>query len=221
MGFLYTPLPLWAAIAGWVMALGALAVAARGKPFARLGTDALQHLWLSTVVTLAVLWAFDIWMQDGAVLHLLGATLMVTLFGWALALFGACVVIALVASILGSPWQGVGWTMLALGVLPVLTSAGVQYVLAAWLPGKRAAFVLGHGALTAVIAVSAAASGVLLGHFLLGDLSWRIVSRAFLGAAAVLMVGEGLFTSAVTALIAVYRPAWMKSFDRRLNRIDR
>lgn len=221
MGFLYSPLPLWAAIAGWIVAFGMLVMAARGKPFARLGTDALQHLWLSTVVTLAVLWAFDIWVQDGAVLHLLGATLMVTLFGWALALIGSCVVIALVALILGSPWQGVGLTMLALGVLPVLISAGFQHLLAARLPGRRAAFVLGHGAIASIVAVAAASGAVVLGHLLTGNVSWQSVSGAFLSATGILMAGECLFTSAMTALIAVYRPAWMKGFDHRLNRIDR
>ncbi|MCY0387767.1 energy-coupling factor ABC transporter permease [Robbsia sp. Bb-Pol-6] len=221
MGFLYSPLPLWVAIAGWAVALCALAIAVRGRPFVKLSTDALQHLWLSTVVTLAVLWAFDIWVQDGAVLHLLGATLMVTLFGWALALVGSCVVVALVALILGSPWQGIGLTMLALGVLPVLISAGVQHVLAARLPSKRAAFVLGHGAATSILAVLVAMGAVVLGHALVGDVSWPSVSGAFLSATAVLMVGECLFTGVMTALIAVYKPAWMKTFDQRLNRVDR
>lgn len=221
MGFLYSPLPFWVAVAGWVAALGVVAVAARGRPFAKLGTDALQHLWLSTVVTLAVLWAFDIWVQEGAVLHLLGATLMVTLFGWALALVGSCVVIGLVALILGSPWQGVGLTMLALGVLPVLISAGVQHVLAARLARKRVAFILGHGAITSIIAVLSASGVVVLGHLLVGDASWQPVSATFLSTTLVLVVGECLFTSAMTALIAVYKPAWMKTFDQRLNRIDR
>ncbi|MGI4855439.1 MAG: energy-coupling factor ABC transporter permease [Janthinobacterium lividum] len=221
MGFLYSPLPFWVAIAGWVVALGVVGVAARGKPFAKLSTDALQHLWLSSVVTLAVLWAFDIWVQDGAVLHLLGATLMVTLFGWALALVGSCVVIALMALILGSPWQGVGLTMLALGVLPVLTSACVQYLLAARLPSKRAAFVIGHGAITSIVAVLSASGAVALGHLLIGGVSWQSVAGAFLSTTGVLVVGECLFTTAMTALIAVYKPAWMKSFDQRLNRIDR
>jgi uncharacterized membrane protein len=221
MGFLYTPLPLWIAIGGWVAALVALAVAGRRKPFTQLRSDALQHLWLSTIVTLAVLWAFDIWVQDGLVLHLIGATLMVTLFGWSLALIGSCIVIAMVAVILGSPWEGIGLTMLALGALPVAVSAVVQAGFALWFPGRRTAFILGHGVATSIIAVLVACGAVFAGHLALRDLAWSAVASAFLINAVALAFGESLFTGAMTAIIAVYKPAWMKTFDKRLNSIDR
>lgn len=221
MGFLYSPLPLWLAIGGWIVAVGALVGVGWRKPFLKLNTDALQHLWLSTVVTLAVLWTFDIWAQDGAVLHLLGATLMVTLFGWSLALIGSCVVIGLVALILGTPWQGVGLTMVALGIVPVLVSGGLQSILAARFPYRRAPFVLGQGVISSIVAVLAASASVLAGHILFGGVHWQLVNIPFLTATAVLAGGEAMFTGAMTAIIAVYKPAWMKTFDKRLNRIDR
>lgn len=221
MGFLYSPLPLWVALGGWIVAAMALGWVLWRKPFLKLNTDGLQHLWLSTVVTLSVLWAFDLWVQDGAVLHLLGATLLVTLFGWCLALIGSCVVIALVALILGTPWQGVGMTMLALGIIPVLVSALVQTFLAGRFPDKRMPFVLGHGVITSIIAVLASSGSVLLGHLLLRDVSWKMVDVSFFTDTLVLASGEAVFTGAMTAIIAVYKPAWMKTFDKRLNRIDR
>lgn len=221
MGFLYTPLPLWVAIGGWIGALLALVATGRRKPFNQIRPDALQHLWLSTIVTLAVLWAFDVWVQDGLVLHLLGATLMVTLFGWALALIGSCIVIVMVAVILGTPWDGIGLTMLALGVLPVAVSATVQAIFAAWLPNRRMAFILGHGVATSAIAVLVTCGATFAGHLALRDLAWSAVASPFLINGAVLAIGEALFTGAMTALIAVYKPAWMKTFDKRLNSIDR
>lgn len=221
MGFLYSPLPLWLALGGWIVALGALVAVGWRKPFLKLNTDALQHLWLSTVVTLSVLWTFDIWVQDGAVLHLLGATLMVTLFGWSLALIGSCVVISLVALILGTPWQGVGLTMLTLGIVPVLVSVLIQSALAARFPNRRAPFVLGQGVITSMLAVLAASSTVMGIYLLLGDVHWYYVDSSFMMATGVLASGEALFTGAMTAIIAVYKPAWMKTFDKRLNRIDR
>jgi len=221
MGFLYSPLSLWVALGGWLAAAAVLGWVLWKKPFLKLNTDGLQHLWLSTVVTLSVLWAFDLWVQDGAVLHLLGATLLVTLFGWCLALVGSCVVIGLVALILGTPWQGVGMTMLALGIIPVLVSALVQALMAARLPDKRMSFVLGHGVFTSLIAVLASSGSVLAGHFLLRDISWNMVDTSFFTDTLVLAIGEAVFTGAMTAIIAVYKPAWMKTFDKRLNRIDR
>ncbi|WP_347556399.1 energy-coupling factor ABC transporter permease [Robbsia sp. KACC 23696] len=243
MGFLYSPLPLWASIGGWIVALVALASAVIRKtpfpihsssskgwvgrirasystPFAKLNTDGLQHLWLSCVVTLSVLWTFDIWVQDGAVFHLLGATLMVTLFGWALALIGTSVVILLVALILGTPVDGIGLTLIALSVVPVLISALVESVLARYFPNKRAPFVLGHGVLTPVLAVWASTSTVLLGHMGLLSVSWHWLDPSFVMMTSIQACGEAMFTAAMTAIIAVYKPAWMTTFDKRLNRID-
>lgn len=221
MGFLYSPLPLWVAIGGWIVALATLAAVGWRKPFLKLNTDPLQHLWLSTVVTLSVLWTFDIWVQDGDVLHLLGATLMVTLFGWNLALVGSCVVIGMVALILGTPWQGVGLTMVALGIVPVVVSALIQRALAAHFANRRAPFVIGHGIVTSIFAVLAASLSIVAGHLLMGDLDWRAVNVSFFTSTGVLALGEAVFTGAMTAIIAVYKPAWMKTFDKRLNRIDR
>jgi uncharacterized membrane protein len=221
MGFLYSTLPLWVAIGGWIVALGTLVLAGWRKPFKKLANDALQHLWLSTVVTLAVLWAFDIWVQDGAILHLLGATLMVTLFGWALALIGTCVVVVLVALILGAPWEGIGLTMLVLGAVPVALSALIQYALSAKFPHRRSVFILGNGVATSILAVMASGITALLVHVLLRDLEWRVIISPFLISSAVLAIGEAVFTGAMTAIIAVYKPAWMKTFDKRLNQIDR
>jgi len=221
MGFLYSPLPLWVAIGGWIVALAVLVAIGWKKPFLKLNTDPLQHLWLSTVVTLSVLWTFDIWVQDGEILHLLGATLMVTLFGWNLALVGSCVVIAMVALILGTPWQGVGLTMVALGIVPVGVSALIQRALAARFANRRAPFVIGHGIVTSIFAVLAASLTVVAGHLLMGDLDWRVVNVSFFTSTGILAIGEAVFTGAMTAIIAVYKPAWMKTFDKRLNRIDR
>lgn len=243
MGFLYSPLPLWASIGGWIVALMALAAAVirktpfpihsvnskgwRGRigasfstPFAKLNTDGLQHLWLSCVVTLSALWTFDIWVQDGAVFHLLGATLMVTLFGWALALIGTSVVILLVALILGTPFDGIGLTLLSMSVVPVLVSGIVESVLCKYFPNKRAAFVLGYGVLTPVLAVVASTSTVLLGHVGLLGVSWHWIDPSFVLVTAIQACGEAIFTAAMTAIIAVYKPAWMTTFDKRLNRID-
>lgn len=225
MGFLYSTLPFWVSIGGWIVALGALAAVVWRKPFSKLDTDAVQHLWLSTLVTLSVLWTFDIWVQDGAVFHLLGATLMVTLFGWSLALIGSCLVVVLVAVILGTPWEGIGLTMVALGVVPVVVSALLQALLTHVSQHRhrhrRVPFILGHGIITPVFAVLASSGAMLFGHLVLRDLSWNQINPSFGTMTLVQACGEAVFTAAMTAIIAVYKPAWMTTFDKRLNRIDR
>ncbi len=79
MGFLFTPLPLWVGIGGWIAAVALLALAIWNRPFVRLQDATLQHVWLALVTAITVLWASNAWLEDGIVMHLLGATLLVTL----------------------------------------------------------------------------------------------------------------------------------------------
>ena len=80
---------------------------------------------------------------------------------------------------------------------------------------------IGHGIVTSIFAVLAASLTVVAGHLLMGDLDWRVVNVSFFTSTGILAIGEAVFTGAMTAIIAVYKPAWMKTFDKRLNRIDR
>src|SRR6202012_25338 len=119
MGFLYTPLPFWVAVGGWIAAVAVLALALWKNPFKRLQEPVLQHVWLAIIVAVSVLWASNAWLADGTVMHLLGATLIVTLFDWALALIAMVVVTGLAAIVFDAPWQGIALTFLVYGALPV------------------------------------------------------------------------------------------------------
>ena len=84
MSFFYTPLPLWLAAGGWIVTAVVLALACWKKPLRRLQDGTLQHVWFGVVVAVTVLWACNTWFEDGPAIHLLGATLVVTLFDWQL-----------------------------------------------------------------------------------------------------------------------------------------
>jgi uncharacterized membrane protein len=227
MGFLYTPLPLWFAVSGWVLAAVAVALAASRKPFWRLRNNTLQHLWLGLIVALAALWAFDAWTSNGPTLHLLGAALLVALFDWSLAIIGTTAVIGLIAVAFDIRWQGLGWTVLALSVLPVAVAAGMQRLTAAWLPRNLPVFTLGHGLLAAAVSVLASGMATVALRMLVGESAtpWLPALAALLREHAMdvflLMVAEGGATAALLALLAVYRPAWVTTYPKRLHHLDR
>jgi uncharacterized membrane protein len=153
MGFLYTPLPLWVVIGGWITAVGLLALALWNNPFKRLQDATLQHVWLAIVVAVSVLWASNAWLEDGTVLHLLGATLVVTLFDWDLALVAMAAVVTLAALVFDTPWDGVALTFLIFGAFPVGVSALLQRACIAWLPRNLFMFIVGQGFVSPAIAV--------------------------------------------------------------------
>jgi uncharacterized membrane protein len=219
MGFLYTPLPLWVIVVAWIASAGLLALALWNNPFKRLQDATLQHVWLAIIVAIAVLWASNAWLEDGTVLHLLGATLVVTLFDWGLALVAMAVVVALAALVFDSPWDGVALTFLVFGAFPVGVSALLQRACVAWLPRNLFMFIVGQGFVSPAIAVSAAAYLALGTHIALNNGSMLTIPAGYAFSVFLLASGEAWFTGMATALIAVYRPAWVTTYDVRRYRL--
>jgi uncharacterized membrane protein len=219
MGFLYTPLPLWIAVGAWTGAAGLLALALACRPFKRLQDATLQHVWLAIIVAIAVLWATNAWLEDGPVMHLLGATLLVTLFDWALALIAMAAVSGLAALVFDAAWQGVALTFLVYGAMPVGISALVQRASIAWLPRNLFIFVGMQGVLSPAIAVVAASTAAAGLHVGLADGSAKVIPAGYALSVFLLAVGEAWFTGMSTALIAVYRPTWVTTNDVRRYRL--
>lgn len=219
MGFLYTPLPLWVAAGGWIAAAGLLAFALWRSPFKRLQDATLQHVWLAIIVAVAVLWASNAWLEDGTVLHLLGATLVVTLFDWELALIAMAAVAVLAALVFDAPWGGVALTFLVFGAFPVGVSALLQRACTAWLPRSLLMFIVGQGFVSPAIAVTAVAYLALGTHIALTGGSMLVVPAGYAFSVFLLATGEAWFTGMATALIAVYRPAWVTTYDVRRYRL--
>jgi uncharacterized membrane protein len=219
MGFLYTPLQPWVAVGAWVAALVLVALALACRPFRRLQDATLQHVWLAVVVAISVLWATNAWLDDGPVMHLLGATLFVTLFDWALALVAMAAVSGIAAVVFDATWQGVALTFLVYGAVPVGISALVQRATTAWLPRNLFVFIGVQGFISPAIAVSLAAGTAVGLHIALADGSLVVVPVGYAFGVLLLALGEAWFTGMATALIAVYRPAWVTTNDVRRYRL--
>jgi uncharacterized membrane protein len=218
MGFLYTPLSLWVAAGTWVVAAGLLALALACKPFRRLQDATLQHVWLALIVAIAVLWASNAWLEDGPVMHLLGATLFVTLFDWALALIAMAVISGIAAVIFDAAWQGIALTFLVYGAMPVGVSVLVQRASHAWLPRNWLVFIGVQGVLSPIVAVVLAcvsAAALQMGLAGVALRSPEVVPDSYAWCVLLLAVGEAWFTGMSTALIAVYKPAWVTTNDVR------
>ncbi|CAL8473724.1 membrane protein [Caballeronia novacaledonica] len=220
MGFFYTPLPLWLTVGSWIAAAGVLALGLLQRPFARLQDATLQNVWLGIIVAVSVLWACNAWFDDGPVIHLLGATLMVTLFDWRLALIGTAATTGLAAVVLDASWLSVATTYLLFGALPVAVSTLLQRLSNAWLPRNLITFITGHGFVTSAAAVAAACGATVLLEMALASGRF-VVPPAFTRGSLLLGVGEALFTGLLTILIAVYKPAWITTYDVRRYRLDR
>ncbi|RKP43745.1 energy-coupling factor ABC transporter permease [Trinickia fusca] len=219
MGFLYTPLPLWIAVGGWATAAGLIALALTRKPFRRLQDGTLQHVWLALVVAISVLWASNAWLNDGPVMHVLGATLVVTLFDWSLALVAMAAVSGIAGLIFDAAWQGIALTFLIYGAMPVGVSALLQRACIAWLPRNLLVFICAQGFVSPAIAVTCASLAAAAMHVALAHGSFAVIPIGYAFSVLLLALGEAWFTGMSTALIAVYKPTWVTTNDVRRYRL--
>ncbi|MEM5274273.1 hypothetical protein VSR17_04455 [Cupriavidus taiwanensis] len=203
-----------------LLSVSALLWALTRRPWRLLRRDALQNAWLGAMLLVALLWTVRATLAGGMVIQLLGATLMVTLFGLPLALlslFAADVVSLLGLEYLaGHGWSQFDWAALWvryvwLALLPALLSAGLQAAMRRLLPRHPFIFILGHGYFTAGLAALGAGAAQAGWRYLTVPGQSLSLADALLGA-VILAFGEAFLTGMLVAVFVVYRPQWVVTF---------
>jgi uncharacterized membrane protein len=118
-----------------------------------------------------------------------------------------------------APWQGIALTFLMFGALPVGISTLIQRAGISWLPRNLFMFIFSQGFVSPAIAVSLTAAAALGVHISLAGGSMTVVPPGYAFSMFLLATGEAWFTGMSTALIAVYRPAWVTTYDVRRYRL--
>ncbi|SOY44229.1 conserved hypothetical protein, COG3235; putative membrane protein [Cupriavidus taiwanensis] len=210
----------WSAPLLVLLSVSALLWALARRPWRLLRRDALQNAWLGAMLLVALLWTVRATLAGGMVIQLLGATLMVTLFGLPLALlslFAADVVSLLGLEYLaGHGWSQFDWAALWvryvwLALLPALLSAGLQAAMRRLLPRHPFIFILGHGYFTAGLAALGAGAAQAGWRYLTVPGQSLSFADALLGA-VILAFGEAFLTGMLVAVFVVYRPQWVVTF---------
>ncbi|MFL6683413.1 MAG: hypothetical protein ACJ8HO_02780, partial [Paraburkholderia graminis] len=129
------------------------------------------------------------------------------------------VVTGLAGLIFDAPWQGIALTFVVFGAVPVGISTLLQRASIAWLPRNLFMFIFGQGFLSPAIAVSLTAAAALGVHVALAGGSATVIPAGYALSVLLLATGEAWFTGMSTALIAVYRPAWVTTYDVRRYRL--
>ena len=207
------PLLIFVSVAGLAWALSR-------RPWHLLRRGSLQHAWLGAMVFVALLWTVRATLVGGLVIQLLGATLMVTLFGLPLALVSLFVVDVVsmlgLEYLAGHSWALFDWPSLWmryvwLALLPALISAALQSLMRRTLPRHPFVFILGHGYFCAgLAAMGAGAAEAAWRHWMAPGLPFSTADT--LAAIVILAFGEAFLTGMLVAIFVVYRPQWVVTF---------
>ncbi|GIX27990.1 MAG: hypothetical protein KatS3mg123_1871 [Burkholderiales bacterium] len=185
----------------------------RRAPWVRLKDKAKLNAYLGTCVMLMVLWWIKTPLLPGTEYHYLGATLLTLMFGWRLAMAGMSFVLA--ASALNGEIDALNYPLNALimGLVPVMVSHGILKASERFLPPNFFVYVFLAGywgaALAMVCAVLAAWAVLWAG----GAYSFAVLADRYFPLLVLLAIPEGMITGMLITMMAVFRPAWVSTFD--------
>lgn len=198
----------WAGLAwlGWRWALSG--------DWRELGNPSRLNLFFGATVVLLALWQIRTGVRPGLAFHLYGISALTLMFGFWRACFAGTLIL------LGNVLFGRG-ALTALGIdmllqvaLPATVSWYVFRLVERHLPANFFIYVLGNGFFGAALAVSMIGLATALVMLLAGVYPLDYLLSQYLPYASLLISwGEAFSTGMAITVMAVYRPAWLETFD--------
>ncbi len=189
---------------------GALALWVR--PWRALGDGGPPAVWLAAWAVLPLLWGVDRFIEVPIAVPMSGASLLVLLAGWPLAIMALFPVSAMLLAIGDLSGAEALYRLVWLGVVPATLVLGIGAALRQWLPHHLFVYILGRGFFGTLVASTLAGVAALAVHAppagLMG--SEMVVARVLMG------FGEAFLTGALVAIFVAFRPHWLATYADRL-----
>jgi uncharacterized membrane protein len=199
------------------LAGGVLALAAISAPWrVWLSDRERQWVWLGSLAFLAGLWSMKAGITPGLSLRFLLVSSLTLMHGWQLAVIGSAMVLAVLSYAGQADWASFGANLLCMAVVPAAATARLHELVHARLPhnyfiyffvtvfaGSALAYNLAGLARVGLLAVS-------------GSLDAAHVGPEYFAVLPLMSFGEAFVNGMIMAMVVVYRPKWVMSFDDRL-----
>ena len=196
------------AFAAAVAVLAALAT----RPWRLLPPQGPPWAWITTWAALPLLWCADLLARSPAAQPLSGASLLVLMAGWPLAM-PAFAVAALVAMLLGPLDAALALHRLVwLGLVPGTLALAIGAAARRWLPHHLFVYIFARGFFGTLLATAGAGALAL----------WIGGTHAGLSAGDLLLGrwlaawGEALLTGMLVSIFVAYRPQWLATYSDAL-----
>jgi len=180
----------------------------------RLAEPQSLNLFLGATVVLLALWQIRTGVKPGLSFHLYGISALTLMFGFGRACF-AGVLILLINAVFGhGNLSALGIDTLLQVALPAAVSWGVFRLLERSLPNHFFIYVLGNGFFGAALAVSSIGLATTAMMVLADAYTLEYLLSHYTPYASLLISwAEAFSTGMAITVMAVYRPAWLETFD--------
>lgn len=180
----------------------------------RLAEPARLNLFLGATVAVLALWQIRTGVKPGLTFHLYGISAMTLMFGFWRASFAGVLVLLANALFGRGNLVALGIDALLQVALPAAVSWGVFRLLERRLPNHFFIYVLGNGFFGAALAVAAVGLATTAVMALAGVYPLDYLLTQYTPYAALLIAwAEAFSTGMAITVMAVYRPAWLETFD--------
>lgn len=202
----------WVVVGVLIYAL-VLFLAVRHAQWWRLRNQRDLNVLISAILGVLFIWTMKADYVSTLNLHLLGATLLTMMFGWAFAIVGISIVIVLATAFQGDSWSVLPWNVLLTGILPILVSHRIFRFTDRRLPNNFFIYIFActfFGAALAMATVVIATTGM---HVLSGAFSLDYMGYNYFQYGLLLMFPEAFITGMLMSIFVAYRPHWVCTFD--------
>ena len=175
-----------------------------------------QHVWLGGLLLLTLIWSMRAGVTPGLSFHFLLATALTLMHGWRLALVAiGLVLVAICALRGGADWTAWGAALLCFGVVPAAVVTALHAALERWLPHNYFVYFFGTVFVGSMLAFNAACFARLALLAANGSLPGAQLHGEYYAYLPMLSLAEAFVNGIVMAMVVVYRPEWVASFDNR------
>lgn len=178
-------------------------------------TPQMLHVYAGACVVLMLLWSMKAGITPGLNFHLLGATLLVLMFGWQLALLALSIVLAAVTLNGLGDWMGFSLNALVMAVLPVGVSNLIYRLVVRYLPHQFFVYIIVNAYFCAGLAMTVTLAGASFLLACCGPYALQQLLREYLPFAPFMIFAEAFFTGMLAAALVLMKPEWIRSFDDR------
>jgi uncharacterized membrane protein len=204
-------------LASGVLGGAALALAAISAPWrVWLGDRERQWVWLGSLAMLIGLWSMKAGITPGLSLRFLLVSSLTLMHGWQLAVIGSAMVLAVLSYAGQADWASFGANLLCMGVVPAAVTVWVHELVHARLPHNYFIYfflTVFAGSALAYNLAGLARVGLLAAS---GTLDAAHVGPEYFAVLPLMSFGESFVNGMIMAMVVVYRPKWVMSFDDRL-----